>query len=416
MGKADLRPLRLTDSAAMSDFNKLWFGQTVSLLGSAITIFALPTLAVLLLHATAVQLGILAALQTAPFPILGLFIGVTADRISRRNIMIVADLARFIALSSIPITAVVHSLNMQLLYAVALVTGTASAFFGIAYQSYLPVIVKAEHLPDANAKLEFSNSGSAMAGMALAGAFVQWIGAAFAIAADAISYIISAVSLVAIKTREKSNKKMPFSLRQVRLEIVEGLQVVFRSTDLRWILYATAMSNFGGAIIMAVFFIFAYRTLHLQPGVLGVVDGIANLGFVGALFAARIRERVGLRATLASALLLAGLGSMGILLARVAAPYVVLFAQGALVAIAVPIYNINQISYRQALVAVELQGRMNATMRTFVWGTVPLGSLLGGYLGTSIGVTMTIACGGLASCLAALFVLPLHERDTIVEQ
>ncbi len=144
----------------MSNFNKLWLGQTISLLGSAVTIFALPTLAVLDLHATPVQLGALTALQTLPFPILGMFVGVVADRVSRRRIMIIADIVRFLALASIPMAATGRAIGMPQLYGVALVSGAASAFFGIAYQSYLPVIVPAKRLTDANAKLETHAPGA----------------------------------------------------------------------------------------------------------------------------------------------------------------------------------------------------------------------------------------------------------------
>jgi MFS family permease len=391
----------------------LWLGQTISLLGSAVTIFALPTLAILVLHAGSIQVGVLTALETLPFPVLGIFVGVIVDRVSRRRIMIVADVVRFLVLATVPIAAVAGVLGMPQLYAVALISGAASAFFGIAYQAYLPEIVPAERLTDANAKLEFSNSGSTMAGVALAGALVQWIGAAFAIAVDAASYLVSVVSLLAIRERTVRPATHPLSFRRARVEIVEGLHVVFRSNDLRWILGATATTNFGSAMIMAVFFIYAYRMLHLQPGLLGLVDGFANLGFVGALFAVRIRNRLGLRATLIACLVVACAGSTSILLASVGLPYLVLFVQAAIVAIAVPIYNINQVSYRQALVEARLQGRMNATMRTFVWGTTPIGSIAGGWLATIIGVPATIACGAILSGVAALWILPLRERQRI---
>lgn len=394
----------------MSHFNKLWLGQSVSLVGSAITAFVLPTLAVLVLHAAPFQLGVISALQTLPFPVLGLLAGVVADRLSRRNIMIVSDLVRCAAVGSVPIAAMLHSLQMPQLYAVALVSGVASAFFGIAYQAYLPVIVTPERLTDANAKLEFSNSGSSMLGIALGGVLVAWIGAAYALAIDAVSYVVSAVSLLLVGAQERLHKGRPLTRKQLLSDVREGLHVVFRSNDLRWILYATATTNFGGAMIMAVFFIYAYRTLHLAPGMLGLVDGLANVGFIGALLAVRVRNRLGLRRTLASALLVVGLGSLAILLAGIGAPYLVLFVQGVVLAIAIPVYNINQVSYRQALVGVDLQGRMNATMRTFVWATMPIGSLAGGYLGTSIGVPATIACGALLSCAATLLVMPLRER------
>src|SRR5215469_9279388 len=125
----------------MSEFNKLWVGQTVSLVGTVLTNFALPTLAVLTLHASASQVGVLVALETLPFPILGMIVGVLADRLSRRKIMIVADIVRFFALATIPIAAASGVLHLPQLYAVSLVTGCASAFFGITYQAYLPVVV-----------------------------------------------------------------------------------------------------------------------------------------------------------------------------------------------------------------------------------------------------------------------------------
>lgn len=396
----------------MSNFNKLWFGQTVSLLGSAITMFALPTLAILVLHATPVQVGALTALQTLPFPILGMVVGVVADRVSRRRIMIVADVVRFAALAWVPIAAVAGVLQITQLYAVALVSGAASAFFGISYQSYLPVIVPAERLTDANAKLEFSNSGSSMAGMALAGALVQMVGAAFALAVDAVSYLVSVVSLLTIHAHEEPHTGPRLSLRQAGCEVLEGLRVVFKSNDLRWILYAAAMLNFGGSMIIAVYFIYAYRILHLQPGLLSLAEGLSNLGFIGAIFAVRVRNTLGLRATLAGSLLVAGFASLCILLAGLGYPYLVLFAQGAIATIAAPIYKINQMSYRQALIEKRLQGRMNATMRTFVWAAVPLGSVLGGWFGSLIGVQATIASGGLLTCVAALWILPLRERNS----
>jgi len=127
-----------------------------------------------------------------------------------------------------------------------------------------------------------------------------------------------------------------------------------------------------------------------------------------------VRDALGLRMTLIAALVLAGLANAGTLLAQFASPYPVLFVVFAIEAMMVPIYNINQISYRQALVDVRLQGRMNATMRTFVWGTLPLGALLGGYAGTAIGVVPTIAIGAIVATLSALWLLPLRER-TVAE-
>jgi MFS family permease len=393
------------------EFNKLWAGQTISLVGSALTAFALPSLAVLLLHATALQVGTLSALQMLPFPVLGLIVGVLADRFSRRHMMIVADLVRFAALAAVPVFAGYHQLQMPLLYAVALITGTASVFFGVAYQSYLPSIVGKERLTAANAKLEFSNSGSQMAGNALGGILIQWIGAVFAIAIDAISYLVSVASLATMRVRERPHDGPNLTIRQGLEEMREGLQVVLQSPDLRWIAGSTATINFGLSLIGAVIFIYAYRQLHMQPGPLGVIWGVAELGFIGALFAVGIRKRLGLRTTLIAMASIGGAWSALLLFAQNGWPYVVFFVSAAAFNITVPIYNVNQISYRQALVDERLQGRMNATMRTIVWGTLPIGAWIGGWLGTLLGVTTTIAIGSAVTAGAALWLLPLRERS-----
>jgi len=344
-----------------------------------------------------------------------MFVGVLADRLSRRKIMLVADLARFAVLLTVPVAAAFGGLGLPQIYAVALISGIASAFFGIAYQAYLPVIVSPDRLTDANTKLEFSNSGSSMAGNALAGALIQWVGAAATIAVDALTYLISAASLLRIRSAEPVHDGPPLSIRQGLREILEGVRIVLNSSDLRWIAGATATTNFGGSMVGAVVFIYAYRVLHLKPGLLGVVYGLAEIGFLGALLSTRVRDRVGLRATLIGSLVVSAVGTGCMLFALLGSPYVVLFVSSAIVAISVPIYNVNQVSYRQALVDVRIQGRMNATMRTFVWGTVPLGALAGGYLGTLFGATVTIVTGVALCGLAALWLIPLRERVSLAD-
>jgi MFS family permease len=394
----------------MREFNKLWAGQTVSLLGSALTVFALPSLAVLTLHATAVQVGILSALQMLPFPVLGLAVGVLADRFSRRRMMIYADFVRFAALAVVPICAALHRLQMPVLYAVALVTGTASVFFAIAYQSYLPVVVTKERLTDANAKLEFSNSGSQMAGNALGGILVQWLGAVAALAVDAFSYVVSVGSLLAIRVREPAHEGPELTVRQGWLEMREGWRVVFDTPDLRWITLCTGTSNFGYSMIGAVMLIYAYRLLHLQPAPLGIVWAFGELGFVGALLATRVRKWLGLRRTLFLSAGVVGISAFVLLPAQFGVPYLLIFISAVGFNVFSPIYNVNQVSYRQALVDVRLQGRMSATVRTIVWGALPLGSLAGGWLATLTSVPVTIVTGSIVATSAVLWLLPLRER------
>jgi predicted MFS family arabinose efflux permease len=380
-------------------------------LGSALTNFALPTLAVLVLHASPPQIGALAALQMLPFPVLGMFVGVLADRYSRRRMMLISDWIRFLVLGAIPVAAWFGHLSLPLLYVVALIGGTASVFFGIAYQSYLPVVVKTDELTSANAKLEFSNSGTQMAGSALGGLIIQWIGAVAAIAVDAISYLVSVLSLSLIRKREPPHDGPRLTARQGLREIAEGITFVVASPDLRWIALTTGTINFGSAVVNAVILIYAYRILRLQPGWLGLAFGVAEIGFIGALFATRLRARFGLRNVLIGAVAFGAVGGVAYLLASAGLPYVVMAVATAISAITVPIYNINQISYRQALTGIRMQGRVNATMRTFVWGTLPIGSLVGGYLGSAVGVPQTIVIGTVVWFASALWLLPFRERD-----
>lgn len=381
------------------------------MLGTALTAFALPTLAVLVLHASTFQLGLLSALQRLAFPILGLLIGVLVDRYSRRTIMIAADFVRFGVLGSIPILAALHSLDMSVLFGAALLSGIAAVFFDLSYVSYLPVVVTTDRLSEGNAKLEFSNSGASISGNALAGGLIQWIGAAATILIDAISYLVSAVSLITITAKEPPHVPPRFSIQQVTQDIRHGLRVVFSSSDLRSIMLATGVYNIGSGMITAVSLIYAYRTLSLQPALLGLVYGLANLGFVGALLAARVRRWLGLKTTLMITLLASGVASGGLLLAQLGAPYLFLYLSSLITAVSIPIYGVNAVSYRQGFVDPRLQGRVTGVMRVFAWGTFPLGSLLGGFTGTLAGVQSTIAIGAVFSGLSALGLMFFHERE-----
>ncbi len=387
------------------DFNALWFGQSISLFGSAVTALALPSVAILTLHATALQVGILNALAFAAFPLLGLAVGVWADRIARRPIMIVADVVRAAVLGWILLAAAMHRLGFVQLAVAATVMGIGSVFFEICYQSYLPSLVERAALPGANARLEFSRSVAQIAGNGLAGPLIAAIGAPFALGVDALSFVVSTLSLALIRTREPSKSARSAGSPSFLAELREGLGVVAGSPILRSIAGCTATSNFGSSMTGAVFLIFAYRQLHLSPTVMGIAFALANVGFAGAALATWFRRRLGLGPTLALASFAGGVVALGLPLAALAAPVAIIFAVELLTTFLVPIYNINQVSLRQAMVPHELQGRMNATMRTFVWGTMPLGALAGGFLGNAIGSVPTILTAGAIQLLASLWIV-----------
>lgn len=385
-----------------ADFVKLWAGQSISLLGSAVTLLALPSVAILSLGAKPFQVGFLQALQFAAFPVLGLPAGVWVDRLPRKTVMIVADVGRMIALGSVPVAWAVHKLTLMQLYAVALIVGILTVFFDVAYQAYLPVLVERRDLLEGNTKLEISRSGAEIAGSGLGGILIQALGAPLAVLIDAISFAASVVGLSLIRTRESW-------LRAARSEgfwkeLKAGVAVVIGNAQLRSIAACTATSNLGNSMLSAVFLLFAYRQLHLAPVVVGALLAFGNLGILGALYAAGIARRLGLGRTLILSAILTGCAILTTAAAVWVYPAVILLASLLVRSFALPVYNVNQVSLRQAVTPDPLQGRMNATMRTIVWGTLPIGSLIGGLLGNSLGLVATIVIAGLVSTAAAAWI------------
>ena len=390
------------------DFLKLWAGETVSVFGSQVTLLAVPTVAILLLHAGPFQVGVLSALEFLAFPTLGLVAGVYADRLRRRPIMIVCDIGRALALGSIPVAFLLNLLTLEQLYLVALLTGIFTVFFDVSYQSYLPALIDRPNLIEGNTKLEITRSSAQVGGPAIAGFLIQWIGGARAVAVDALSFLLSALSLALIKKPEPEPRPSTASGTTGFVpEMREGIEVVFRSPILWRIAGCTATSNLGSNIVFgAVFLVFAYRQLHLSAAVVGLIFAIGSVGgLLGALVAAWVARRLGIGPTLGFAPVVGGLAVLATPLALVGAPILVLAAAGFVEGLTVPIYNISQVSLRQAITPDRVQGRMNATMRTIVWGTIPLGAFMGGILGTSIGLVQTIVIGGIVSVAAAFWIL-----------
>lgn len=388
------------------DFMRLWVGQTVSEAGTEVSLLAVPTVAILLLHATPFQVGLLTALEFLPFPVLGLIAGVYADRLRRRPLMIASDVGRMVALATIPAAFGFGLLRIEQLYLVGLVVGVFNVFFGVSYQSYLPALIDRGDLVEGNSRLEVSRSTAQLIGPAIAGVAIQVIGAARAVSIDAASYLVSALLLWLIKKPEPEPK--PGSATGTTgfwHEMWEGIQIVIGNPTLWKIAGCTATWNLGSNMAFAVELIFLYRYLHLSPAVVGIVFAVGAVGsLLGAIASGPVVARLGVGLTLLLSVLPGGLLMATVLAAYTNAPVflsVLFFFEFLLGA---P-YNITQVSLRQAITPDRLQGRMNATMRTIVWGTIPIGSLLGGILAGSIGVVPTIVLGGFITMLAAGWIL-----------
>jgi MFS family permease len=410
--------IRLSGLWLHREFVKLWTGQTISQFGTQVSMLAIPLTAALVLNASAAQMGLLGAFEFAPFLLLSLFAGVWVDRMLRRPILIVADVGRTVLLASIPLAALLKVLTMEQLYVVALLTGVLTVFFDVAYQSYLPVLVSREHLVEGNSKLEVSRSVAQIAGPGIAGALVQLVTAPIAVALDALSYVASVISLLFINVPEPPPKRESEQNRSIWTELREGLDVVLGNPLLRSIAGCTAHSNLFGNAMQAVYVLYITRELGLQPATIGLIFATFGPGaLLGSLLAGAAARRFGLGRTIVASIALAGLANLLVPLASGPPVLMVgmLMAAAFFGGVANPVYNINQVSLRQAITPDHLQGRMNASMRFIVWGTIPIGALLGGALGQVFGLWPTIAAMVLAEMLAPAWVLFSPVRELKVQ-
>ncbi|MCL6537559.1 MAG: MFS transporter [Acidothermus sp.] len=386
------------------NFRRLWIGETVSQLGTQISVVAVPLAAVTTLHANAFQVGLLTAIETAAFAVLGLPAGAWCDRWRRRPVLVAADLVRAVALGTVPVAAGAGVLSYAQLCAVVAVVGVATVFFDVDYQSFLPNLVGREHLVAANGALEASRSAAALAGPSIGGFLVQAFTAPYAIAADAVSFVWSGGWISLIDAADPRPVRDPTS--SVAREIAEGLRFVFTHRVLRMLAGSTGTFNFFSGIYNAVVVVFLVRVIHLDSGVVGALFSAAGIGgLLGALVANRVRTAVGGPASIIfSAVSLAVLAPLAPLTAE--GWRIGLFIVWSLLgAVAISVYNIATVSYRQEICPQPLLGRMNATMRFVVWGTLPLGGLLGGLLGQTLGLRAALWVAAAGTIASPLWVL-----------
>ena len=387
------------------DFLKLWTDETISVFGSSITQLALPLIAATVLNVSAFEFGLLTTIEFLPFILLSLPAGVWVDRLRRRPILIAGDLGRAIAIASIPVAFAFDALTIWQLYVVGFVNGCLTVFFDVAYQSYLPSVVDRDQLVEGNSKLEITRSAAQILGPGAAGILIGWLKAPFAMVLDAFSYLVSAAFLFLIRRPEppveKHDEERHGPKPSMRQEMAAGLRYVTGHRWLRSIAATTGTSNFFGNVGGAILILYLVQERGLGAEAIGFAFSVGSLGVLaGALTTSRITARVGVgRMLIATAF---GFSISGLPVA---------FAPDALIWWAVAIsgllggycsvgWNINQVSLRQAITPPRMQGRMNATMRFIVWGTMPIGAILGGALGSLIGLQATIVIGALGGLIA----------------
>ncbi|MET8262287.1 MFS transporter [Micromonospora sp. NPDC005205] len=394
------------------DFRLLWTGQTVSSIGSNVTTVALPLVAVAVLDAGTFQVAVLTAAAWLPWLLIGLPAGAWVDRLPRRPVMVACDLFRALLFLSVPLAAALDRLTVWHLLLVALSAGVARVFFETADQVYLPVLLRPEQLPEGNAKLHAAQTASYVVGPGVAGLIAQLIGAVTALLLDAISFLVSAVCLLRIRTVEPRVRRVDQS-RSLRRDIAEGLRFVARDPYLRVLTVFGAASNIGLTGYQAVLVVFLVRELRLEPGLVGGLVGVMSAGgIIGALLATTVARRCG---TARAVLIAAALTGPPALLIPLAAPGVGLAwpaLGGLLIGLGVAIGNVVKGAFRQTYTPHHLLGRVTVSMHLLNYGTIPLAAVLAGAIGARYGVetAIVVMTAWLALTPLILLVGPIRRR------
>lgn len=387
-------------------FALLWTGSTVSSFGSYITSIGLPLAALLLLHATPAQMGLLVALGALPGLFAGLFIGVWVDRLPRRPLMLAADLARALLLALIPLSAAFGLLNLAEFYGVTVLAGLLTVCFEVASLSFVPTLLQPDELVTGNSRLGTSASLAEIAGPPMAGLLISLLTAPLAILLDALSFLFSAlcVSLIRVPERPHARVERPHFWREMR----EGLHVLWRNPILRALAAYICTQNFFGGAFAALYLLYTVQLFGQSPFAYSILVAFGGLGALAGSFCAGLcARRFGYGRTLVGSALF--FGALSFCTPLAAGPLPVIFTFMAFPQLVgdsgFAIYSINEISLRQTLVPEHLLGRVNACMHILSNSIMPLGALLAGLLSEVIGVRLTLLIGSSGIFLAAAWLV-----------
>jgi MFS family permease len=382
------------------DFRRMWCAESVSTLGSHVTLLALSTLVVLTLDGTAQDVGWLNSARWLPYLLFGLVVGAVVDRHRRRPLMVATDLARALLLALIPVTWAAGFLSLPLLLVVVACFGVASLVGDAASTSFLPRIVPTAHLQHAHARIDTTDAVAQSAGPALAGLLVKLVGAPLAVLVDAATYLFSASLVLTIRVTEV--KATPTQPPHIVREISEGVRWVYRGSGLLLLALTTHVWFLGNAVLGAVLAPYALVTLGLDPLAFGLATALAGIGSVaGALASSSGGRRLGTGGAIVAAHMMTAVGVAVMTLAGVVTGS---WAAGGVLALGQACWgfglafgNSHEESYRQAVTPDELRARTITTMRSFNRAILVVGAPLGGLL--AVRTSNLLALG----CAAAIF-------------
>ena len=394
-------PVRQVPISRNADFSRLWAGFTIARVGSQITVLALPLTAVLVLGAGATETGLLVAAQFAPALLVGLFIGVWVDRLPRRPILIASDIGAALVVGSVPLAAAFGVLTLAQLYVVAFLGGLCGVATELARTAFVPSLVGRAHLVPANSRLQASNAVAQVAGPSLGGVLVQALTAPVAMIFDAAAFIVSAILIVAIRTREvvRAAEECTSIWREIGdgLAWMRGHDVLFRS------ILAIALANVEWYAVQAILVVYATRELGLSPALLGLsIAAIGPLSLLGAALAGPLTKRYGLGPLMIAALFLETVSRFLLPLAGgppLQAAAILALSQ-ALVGLTVPLWVVSSQTLQQAVTPERLLGRVSAATRFLSFGVAPPSAIGAGILADAIGLRPTLLAAAVIAAIA----------------
>ena len=398
---------------ASGGYGRLLLGQSVSVVGSQVTFLALPLIAVLTLQATPGAMGLLGALDNLPYLLIGLWVGVFVDRHARRRLMVLSDLLRAVAVVSVPIAALGGWLSFAQLCVVAFIVGFGNIVFDVACQAQLPELVDRDQLVAANGALQMSASLSMVGAPGLVGLLIKAIGAPLAILIDAASYVVSAVSIGSIREPEKAR---PSEEGSTWAQVVEGLKLVSDDSRLVGIAGGAAMLSLAMNAAFAVLMFYLANRLGLDAGVIGLVFLAFGVGgAVGAAAISPIAARFGTGRVLTGAPLVGAAGLASFTVAAesgLPAPAMLtaIFCGSVVMGVGLVGFSVLASGVRQLLAPIQARGRVLGTLRFLEWGSMPLGSVIGGVVGEVFGAAPAILASAVLLAGAAAWIIATPLR------
>jgi MFS family permease len=386
------------------NFRRYFVGQSISMLGDQVSLIALPLTAVLALDATPGQMGALLTVALIPNLIFALHAGVWMDRRGRRrDVMIATDIGRGLLIATIPVAYALGHLTWAHLYIVAFLSGTLSVFFFVAYGAFFQVVVPREDYVAANSLIHGSRAFSFLAGTSLGGVLVQLLRGPYALALDAVSYVLSAIFLGRIDAEE------PPGAPHESGGLMSGIRWIWRNAVIRAELFGVATLNLFNFMFFALFLLYATRDLGIRPATLGIVLGAASVGTVsGSFVTARISRRIGVGPTFVIGCFL--FPAPLILVPAAGGPYwlvlTLLFVAESLSGVGLMLLDIMAGTISAGTVPPALRSRVSGAFMVVNYGVRPLGTTLGGILGTVIGVRSTLWIATIGALLGLAWLLP----------